>query len=82
MLNNRFGNWVNQKFMLFVQKTYAKKYSDSLTPQERAIALKTTNSVAKVHPHHYQKQFLLKYEAKIAAFEAKHDLELRKVLRK
>lgn len=77
ILDNTFGDWLNTTFMNYVQRKYDRKYAKELSKEERAIALRTTPHASKVHPRHYQKSFLNRFEECIKAFEAKHKLVLK-----
>ncbi len=81
LLDNAFGDWLNTTFMNHMQRKYEKKYAKVLSKKERAIALRSTPHASKVHPRHYQKSFLNRFEECLKAFEQKHKLVLKQHIR-
>lgn len=75
MLNNSFGDKLDEWFMNGTLKVWKRKFNH-MQEADFEVALKTRKYVSKHHPQNFQRRVLQALEERVQAFEKKHDLKL------
>ena len=76
LFDNRWGDFIDNWFMNFTWNRYLKKYKNSYGEEAVRIAFKSNPNTSKVHPSHYQRKFLEKYQEKVRKFELENSIQL------
>jgi predicted nucleotidyltransferase len=74
-LNNRFGDWLDKRFMNMTVKRWKKKFSH-FDSEDFKVAMKSRQYVSKHHPGNFQRRVIDVQAEKIKSFEQKHNTEL------
>jgi len=75
LLNNRFGNYVDEKIMkMFIR--FDEKHYGELDEDTFRLAFKTRKNISKHHPNFYQKRVLESLTKKLEQLELKHNVAL------
>ena len=78
LLNNRLGNYFDNKIMeLFIK--YDEKRYGTLDKETFKLAFKTRKNVSKHHPNYFQKRVLESLRQKLEQLESKHNIALSEV---
>lgn len=75
LLNNKFGTWLDGRFMRLTMRTWSKKFGH-FDAGDYDVAMKSRTYVSKHHPSNFQRKVIDAHAAKIAAFEAKFNVEI------
>ncbi len=75
MLNNKLGNALDRYFMKVTVNHWKRKF-ESFDASQFDVAMKSRRYVSKHHPQNFQKKVIDRYQEKIDAFEAKHNISL------
>jgi predicted nucleotidyltransferase len=75
MLNNRFGTWLDGRFMRLTMRSWSKKFGH-FDAGDYDVAMKSRTYVSKHHPSNFQRKVIEKHAAKIAAFESEFNVEI------
>jgi hypothetical protein len=76
LLDNPFGDFLNQWYMKFIWNKYTKKHGHQFSAKDLEIMFKSKDYVSKVHPGHYQKRLLNRITAMQQSFEEKFHVQL------
>jgi hypothetical protein len=78
LLNNRFGDYIDNKVMgLFIK--FDEKHYGTLDKETFKLAFKTRKNVSKHHPNYFQKRVLESLHKKLEQLELKHNIALSEV---
>lgn len=80
LLNNRFGDYLDNKVMELFVRYDVKKYG-TLDEDTFKLAFKTRKNVSKHHPNYFQRRVLESLSKKLEQLELKHNIALGEVER-
>ncbi|MFT5646806.1 MAG: hypothetical protein ACI976_001491 [Aureispira sp.] len=75
ILNTKLGDWLDAFFMKRTLKRWNVKF-EGMAAKDFKIALKSRRNVSKHHPRLFQQKVIQAFAERVAAFEAKHQMEL------
>lgn len=77
ILSGRWGDRLENRLMRYLSDRHQRKREFlQFTPEERVVALKTNEHIAKLHGNHQQGHILNALEAKIRQYEQQHGVNL------
>ncbi|GMR25748.1 MAG: hypothetical protein BMS9Abin39_1073 [Ignavibacteria bacterium] len=78
LLNNRFGDYVDDKIMkMFIR--FDEKHYGELDEDTFRLAFKTRKNISKHHPNFFQKRVLESFRIKLEQLESKHNIALSEI---
>jgi hypothetical protein len=76
LLNNRFGTWLDGRFMRLTMSQWSKKFGH-FDVGDYDVAMKSRTYVSKHHPSNFQRRVIDAHAARITAFEQKFNVEIK-----
>jgi hypothetical protein len=76
ILSGNLGEWLDEFFMKQTLKHWKKEFGEQ-SPAEFELNMRSRKNVSKHHPQGFQFQVLKRYEERIRAFEAMHQIKVR-----
>ncbi len=79
LLNNRFGDWLDTRFMKMTVDHWHKKFRDRYTEEEFRLVFKSGRRISKHHPGNFQKKVMEEFNRRKVMLEKQKGLDLGNV---
>ena len=79
-LDNRFGDWLDTRFMEMTVRHWQKKFSHSYTNEEFRLVFKSGKRISKHHPSNFQKKVLKEFNRRKLRLEEEKNLDLSNIV--